>query len=48
MTTPQTPPPDDDVPVARLLVWLTIAVVLFLGLFLFFRYGREVAPLVAL
>jgi hypothetical protein len=47
MPTPQTPPPDDEVPVARLLVWITIAVILALGLWLFMRYGREVAPLIA-
>ena len=47
MTTPQTPPPDDEVPIARLLVWITIAVILAVGLWLFMRYGREVAPLIA-
>lgn len=47
MTTPQTPPPDDDVPLGRMLVWITIGVILVLGLWLFMRYGREVAPLIA-
>jgi len=47
MTTPQMPPPDDDVPIGRMLVWITIGVILVLGLWLFMRYGREVAPLIA-
>lgn len=47
MTTPPPPPPDDEVPITRLLVWITIAVILAIGLWLFMRYGREVAPLIA-
>ena len=47
MTTPQNPPPDDEVPFSRLLIWVAIALVLILGLWLYVRFGRDVAPLVS-
>jgi hypothetical protein len=47
MTTPPTPPPDDEVPFSRLLIWGAIALVLLLGLWLYVRYGRAVAPMIS-
>ena len=47
MTTAQTPPPDAPVPLSRFLVWGAIAAVLILGIWLYVRFGREVAPLIA-
>lgn len=47
MTTPPNPPPDDEVPLSRLLLWGAIALVLLLGLWLYVRYGRDVAPIIA-
>ena len=44
MPTPQQQPPDEPVSLSRLLIWGTIAVVLVLGIWLYVRYGREVAP----
>ena len=47
MTTPQQQPPDEPVSFSRLLIWGTIAIVLVLGIWLYVRYGREVAPLIS-
>lgn len=46
MTNPQLQPPEEPVPLSRLLVWGAIAVVLVLGIWLYVRYGRAVAPLI--
>ena len=46
MTDPQLQPPEEQVPLSRLLVWGAIAVVLVLGIWLYVRYGRAVAPLI--
>jgi hypothetical protein len=46
MTTPQTQPPEEPVPLSRLLMWAAIAVVLVIGIWLYVRYGRVVAPLI--
>jgi len=46
MTTPQPQPPEEPVPLSRLLVWAAIAVVLVIGIWLYVRYGRAVAPLI--
>ena len=47
MTTPQQQPPEEPVPLSRLLIWGAIAVVLIIGIWLYVRYGREVAPLIS-
>lgn len=47
MTTPQQQPPEEPVPFSRLLIWGAIAVVLIIGIWLYVRYGREVAPLIS-
>jgi hypothetical protein len=46
MTNPQPQPPEEPVPFSRLLVWGAIAVVLVLGIWLYIRFGRTVAPLI--
>ena len=46
MTTPQNPPPGDEVPFSRLLIWVAIALVLILGLWLYVRFSHDVTPLV--
>jgi len=46
MTNPQPQPPEEPVPFSRLLVWGAIAVVLVLGIWLYVRFGRAVAPLI--
>jgi hypothetical protein len=47
MNTPQQPPPEEPVGLSRLLIWGAIAVVLILGIWLYVRFGREVAPLIS-
>ena len=47
MTTPQQQPPEEPVPFSRLLIWGGIAVVLIIGIWLYVRFGREVAPLIS-
>ena len=46
MTTPQQQPPEEPVPLSRLLIWGAIAVVLVVGIWLYLRYGRAVSPLI--
>jgi hypothetical protein len=43
----QQPPSDDGIPIGRLAVWAVIAAVLAFGLYLFFRYGRDMTPLLS-
>lgn len=43
--TPSEPQDDDAIPVGRLAAWGVLAVVLVLGLFLYFRYQPGIAPL---
>ena len=47
MTKPPNPPPDDEVPFSRLLIWVAIALVLILGLWLYVRFGRDVSPIIS-
>ena len=47
MTMPPQQPPEEPVPITRLLIWGAIAVVLILGIWLYVRFGREVAPLIS-
>ena len=46
MTTPQAQPPEEPVPLSRLLVWGAIAVILVVGIWLYVRFGRSIAPLI--
>ena len=46
MTNPQVQPPEEPVPVSRLLIWGAIAIVLVLGIWLYVRFGRAISPLV--
>lgn len=41
----QLPPEEQSVPVRRALAWSLVLVVLAVGLFLYFRYARELQPL---
>lgn len=45
MTNPQVQPPEEPVPISRLLIWAAIAVVLVVGVWLYVRFGRAVTPL---
>jgi hypothetical protein len=36
---------DDGIPVGRLAVWVVLAAVLAFGLYLYFRYERDMTPL---
>jgi hypothetical protein len=47
MISPPQQPPEEPVSLSRLLIWGAIAVVLVLGIWLYVRYGREVAPLIS-
>lgn len=47
MTNPQPQPPEEPVPLSRLFVWGAIAVILVVGIWLYIRYGRAVAPLIS-
>jgi hypothetical protein len=46
MTNPQVQPPEEPVPLSRLLIWGAIGVVLVVGIWLYIRFGRAVSPLV--
>lgn len=46
MTNPQVQPPEEPVPLSRLIIWGAIAVILILGIWLYIRYGRSIAPLI--
>jgi hypothetical protein len=46
MTNSQLQPPAEQVPLSRLIIWGAIAVVLVLGIWLYVRYGRSIAPLI--
>ncbi len=46
MTNPQAQPPEEPVPLSRLLIWAAIGVVLVVGIWLYVRFGRAVSPLV--
>ena len=46
MTNPQVQPPEEPVPLSRLMIWAAIAVVLVVGIWLYIRFGRAVSPLV--
>ncbi|MHB1071935.1 MAG: hypothetical protein ACYC3Q_03835 [Gemmatimonadaceae bacterium] len=41
----QLPPEEQSVPVRRVLAWSLVLVVLAVGLVLYFRYAREIQPL---
>ena len=41
----QQPPSDDGIPIGRLAVWAVLAAVLAFGIYLFFRFGRDMSPL---
>ena len=45
MTNPQLQPPEEPVPLSRLIIWGAIAVILVVGVWLYIRYGRAIAPL---
>ena len=46
MTNPQLQPPEEPVPISRLIIWGAIAVILVLGIWLYVRYGLSIAPLI--
>ena len=38
-------PPQDRVPIGRVIPWVVLVLLLLAGLLLYFRYGTEVTPL---
>ena len=38
-------PPQDRVPIGRVIPWVVLVVLLIAGVVLYFRYGGQVAPL---
>lgn len=43
MTSP-TPQRPNGVPTGRILTWTIVALLVLIGVYLYFRYGRDVAP----
>jgi hypothetical protein len=39
-------PPQDRVPIGRVIPWVILVVLLIVGLVLYFQYGADVTPLV--
>ena len=46
MPNSQLQPPEEPVPLSRLMIWGAIAIVLVLGVWLYVRFGRAISPLV--
>ena len=45
LTLPHTMPPQDRVPIGRVIPWVVLVILLVAGLVLYFRYGGQVTPL---
>ena len=45
LTSFQSMPPQDRVPIGRVIPWVVLVVLLIAGLILYFRYGATVTPL---
>jgi len=45
LTSSHTMPPQERVPIGRVIPWVVLVVLLIAGLVLYFRYGAQVTPL---